>query len=71
MSAHVKPRTQLHKDILKLLEAGPLDARDIVSRTHSPFNAVGSCLVGMVNHGEVVRLKCRLGRWAKYRAVSP
>lgn len=68
MSAHVKPRSGIHLAIIDLLrQDGTLCVRDVAQRLGKNEIAVQSAFGGMLRHGDLVRLKCKPGQWARYR----
>jgi len=59
-------RTELRRDITKLLQGRSLTAIDIGAMLEKDQAGVDSALRGMERRGEVVRLPCLPGTWAKW-----
>ncbi|HXS04834.1 MAG TPA: hypothetical protein VN731_10185 [Rhodanobacter sp.] len=59
-------RTLLRADITKLLQGRALTAIDIGAMLEKDQAGVDSALRGMERRGEVVRLPCLPGTWAKW-----
>lgn len=59
-------RTELRRDITKLLQGRALTAIDIGAMLEKDQAGVDSALRGMERRGEVVRLPCLPGTWAKW-----
>lgn len=55
MSAHYLRDT--HQHVATVLADGPMTAYEIAQRLGNTFDGITSCLRGMVNRREVVRLK--------------
>ena len=62
-----KPRSGIHVDILAILASGPAGVRDVAQALGKDELAVQSAFGGMMRHGDIVRLKCKPGEWARYR----
>lgn len=59
-------RTLLRADITKLLQGRALTAIDLGAMLEKDQAGVDSALRGMERRGEVVRLPCLPGTWAKW-----
>ena len=70
MNAHVKPRTGMHLQIVKLLHDGPMASNRVAVALRQPLHGVESSMRAMQRHGEVVRLAHRPGRWAEYKLTE-
>jgi predicted transcriptional regulator len=68
VTTQVKRRSGIHLAILDMLRTdGPMGVRDVAQKLGKDEIAVQSAFGGMVRHGDVVRLKCKPGQWARYR----
>jgi hypothetical protein len=58
----------MHTDIAAMLEGRTMSAQDVHVAKGWPLHAVESCMRSMARREELVRLKCKPGQWARYRA---
>jgi hypothetical protein len=59
-------RVGLHVDIARLLQGRALTAIDLVAMLEKEQAGVDSALRGMERRGEVIRMPCLPGAWAKW-----
>lgn len=63
-------RTGMHLEVIEVLQARPMSAASVSTALRLPLHAVESCMRSMARRGEIKRLECKPGQWARYKLLE-